>query len=57
MATALSATVKIKACGICGSDLHEYLFGPIFMPVRALHPISGDVVPIIMGNQFAGKSL
>ena len=24
--------VKVKWCGICGSDLHEYLAGPIFIP-------------------------
>ena len=25
--------VKLHWCGICGSDLHEYLMGPIFIPV------------------------
>ncbi len=26
--------VKVAACGICGSDLHEYSAGPIFIPVE-----------------------
>ena len=24
--------VKVAWCGICGTDLHEYVMGPIFMP-------------------------
>lgn len=47
--------VKVAACGICGSDLHEYAAGPIFIPVDAPHPISGDRAPIIMGHEFAGE--
>jgi threonine dehydrogenase-like Zn-dependent dehydrogenase len=37
-------TVKIKVdwCGICGTDLHEYLEGPIFTPAEAPHPLTGD---------------
>lgn len=41
--------VKVKWCGICGSDLHEYLAGPIFIPVEKPHPISGEKAPVIMG--------
>jgi (R,R)-butanediol dehydrogenase/meso-butanediol dehydrogenase/diacetyl reductase len=47
--------VKVAACGICGSDLHEYAAGPIFIPVDAPHPISGDKAPIVMGHEFAGE--
>ncbi|MCA1770338.1 MAG: 2,3-butanediol dehydrogenase [Halomonas sp.] len=47
--------VKVAACGICGSDLHEYAAGPIFIPVDEPHPISGDKAPIIMGHEFAGE--
>ena len=24
--------IKVEWCGICGSDLHEYTAGPIFLP-------------------------
>ena len=47
--------VKVAACGICGSDLHEYAAGPIFVPVDNPHPISGERAPIIMGHEFAGE--
>ncbi|SDI93157.1 2,3-butanediol dehydrogenase [Alteribacillus bidgolensis] len=47
--------VKVKWCGICGSDLHEYLAGPIFIPAEEPHPISKDQAPIIMGHEFAGE--
>ena len=26
--------IAVKYTGICGSDLHEYLGGPIFIPVE-----------------------
>lgn len=35
--------VKIGYCGICGTDLHEYLDGPIFFPrkkVSIKYPVS-----------------
>ena len=47
--------VKVAACGICGSDLHEYAAGPIFVPVDAPHPLSGEKAPIVMGHVFAGE--
>ena len=47
--------IKVKGCGVCGSDLHEYLVGPIFIPVDEPHPISGGKAPIIMGHEFAGE--
>ncbi|MBB4346885.1 MULTISPECIES: 2,3-butanediol dehydrogenase [Rhizobiaceae] len=47
--------IKVKWAGICGSDLHEYVAGPIFVPVKAPHPVSHDVAPIIMGHEFSGE--
>jgi len=47
--------IKVKWCGICGSDLHEYLAGPIFIPVDKPHPITGEVAPVIMGHEFSGE--
>jgi len=26
--------VKVHYCGICGTDVHEYAAGPIFLPVE-----------------------
>ena len=50
-----SVKVKVKWCGICGSDLHEYLAGPIFIPVGKPHPLSGETAPVIMGHEFSGE--
>lgn len=47
--------VEVAACGICGSDLHEYAAGPIFIPDEEPHPVSGDSLPVPMGHEFAGE--
>lgn len=47
--------IKVKWCGICGSDLHEYLGGPIFIPVGEPHPLSGNVAPVVLGHEFSGE--
>jgi (R,R)-butanediol dehydrogenase/meso-butanediol dehydrogenase/diacetyl reductase len=42
-------------CGICGSDVHEYLVGPETIPsAGAPHPITGETVPIVLGHEYAG---
>jgi (R,R)-butanediol dehydrogenase / meso-butanediol dehydrogenase / diacetyl reductase len=50
-------TVKLKVawCGICGTDLHEYLEGPIFIPAPG-HPhlLSHEEMPVTMGHEFSG---
>lgn len=54
---ALPGKVKIKVewCGICGSDLHEYTAGPIFIPADKPHPITGEQAPVVMGHEFSGQ--
>jgi (R,R)-butanediol dehydrogenase / meso-butanediol dehydrogenase / diacetyl reductase len=47
--------VAVDWCGICGTDLHEYLEGPIFIPPKGSpHPITGAELPVVMGHEFAG---
>jgi (R,R)-butanediol dehydrogenase/meso-butanediol dehydrogenase/diacetyl reductase len=47
--------VTVDWCGICGTDLHEYLEGPIFIPAKGSpHPITGEELPVVMGHEFAG---
>ncbi|MEI4473601.1 2,3-butanediol dehydrogenase [Frigidibacter sp. MR17.24] len=46
--------VRVAWTGICGSDLHEYLAGPIFVPVGAEHPLSRDKAPITLGHEYCG---
>jgi len=45
--------VRTAACGICGTDLHEYVAGPIVTPVEP-HPLTGAQNPQILGHEFAG---
>ncbi|CDK24126.1 unnamed protein product [Kuraishia capsulata CBS 1993] len=45
--------IDVAWCGICGSDLHEYLEGPLFMPTVADH-ISGKKMPLCIGHEFSG---
>jgi (R,R)-butanediol dehydrogenase / meso-butanediol dehydrogenase / diacetyl reductase len=45
--------VRVVTCGICGTDLHEYLAGPIVTPVEP-HPLTGAQNPQILGHEFAG---
>lgn len=46
--------IKISWCGICGSDLHEYLGGPVAIPVDKPHPLTGAVAPVILGHELSG---
>ncbi|RJR18484.1 MAG: 2,3-butanediol dehydrogenase, partial [Desulfobacteraceae bacterium] len=47
--------LKIKACGICGSDLHEFKSGPFLIP-RKSHPLTGRAGgPMILGHEFSAE--
>jgi len=45
--------IKVAWVGVCGTDLHEYSAGPIFMPVTP-HPLTGKSAPLIQGHEFSG---
>lgn len=47
--------LKIAYCGICGTDLHEYLAGPIFVPPKGTSdPQTGAELPVTLGHEFCG---
>ncbi len=47
--------IEVAYCGICGTDLHEYLDGPIFVPPAGHpHPISGESAPVTLGHEMSG---
>ncbi|BFH63582.1 2,3-butanediol dehydrogenase [Paenibacillus azoreducens] len=54
-ATKGKVKIKVEWCGICGSDLHEYVAGPIFIPQAEAHPLTGEKAPIVMGHEFSGQ--
>jgi (R,R)-butanediol dehydrogenase/meso-butanediol dehydrogenase/diacetyl reductase len=45
--------VQVGYNGICGTDLHEYLAGPILIPTEA-HPLTGGTLPVVLGHEFSG---
>ncbi|MFH5801704.1 2,3-butanediol dehydrogenase [Haladaptatus sp. CMAA 1911] len=45
--------VEIAVCGICGSDLGEYVGGPITIPDEP-HPVTGERLPITIGHEMSG---
>ncbi|OCK77958.1 threonine dehydrogenase [Lepidopterella palustris CBS 459.81] len=47
--------IDIEWCGICGSDLHEYIMGPAAIPSKRPHPLTGEVLPITLGHEFCGR--
>ena len=47
--------IAVAWCGICGTDLHEFLEGPIFIPPSGhSHPLTGEASPVTMGHEFSG---
>ncbi|MBO1199645.1 2,3-butanediol dehydrogenase [Staphylococcus simiae] len=46
--------VKVSWAGICGTDLHEYLEGPIFISTDKPDPFLGQQAPVTLGHEFAG---
>lgn len=41
-------------CGICGTDLHEYAFGPIVIPTEP-HALTGACAPQVFGHEFSAE--
>jgi (R,R)-butanediol dehydrogenase / meso-butanediol dehydrogenase / diacetyl reductase len=39
--------VRVSRNGICGTDLHEYFAGPIFIPLSEPHPLTGKKIPLV----------
>ncbi len=44
--------VAVRQCGICGTDVHEYLEGPIFVAATP-HPLTGASAPLVLGHEFS----
>ncbi|TFD49014.1 2,3-butanediol dehydrogenase [Cryobacterium frigoriphilum] len=50
-----AVAIDVAWCGICGTDLHEYLDGPIFIPAAGHpHPLSHEEEPVTLGHEFSG---
>jgi (R,R)-butanediol dehydrogenase/meso-butanediol dehydrogenase/diacetyl reductase len=48
--------LRVSWCGICGTDLEEYLQGPLFIPpADKPNPITGRHAPMVIGHEFVGE--
>jgi (R,R)-butanediol dehydrogenase / meso-butanediol dehydrogenase / diacetyl reductase len=47
--------VEVEWCGICGTDLHEYIGGPLYIPLGRPHPLTGVQAPVIIGHEMSGR--
>lgn len=55
--TAVSKKPQVKPafCGICGTDLHEYIGGENLIPKPGSpHRLTGETSPVILGHEFSG---
>jgi len=46
--------LRVSWCGICGTDVEEYLSGPIIVPVDAPNGLTGRTAPLTLGHEFVG---
>lgn len=46
--------IDVVAAGICGTDLHEYLSGPLLTSADP-HPLTGASLPQVLGHEFSGR--
>lgn len=46
--------LEVIWCGICGSDLEEFLEGPVMIPTEP-HPARGTAAPIVLGHEVVGR--
>ncbi len=45
--------VRVAWCGICATDLHEFLHGPLFLP-ELPHPLTSTHIPLVPGHEISG---
>ena len=46
--------LRVDWCGICGTDVEEYLSGPHWVPMQP-NALTGGTVPLTLGHEFAGQ--
>jgi (R,R)-butanediol dehydrogenase/meso-butanediol dehydrogenase/diacetyl reductase len=46
--------LRVSWCGICGTDVEEFLSGPTIIPVDAPNGLTGRSAPLTLGHEFVG---
>lgn len=54
VAGAGEVVIQVKRCGICGTDIHDYMSGPHSIPVDKPDPLTGATAPVTMGHELCG---
>ena len=44
--------LRIDYCGICATDIEEYLYGPVFIFGDEPNPITGKKMPLVTGHEI-----
>lgn len=47
--------VRVEWAGICGTDREEWRTGPHVMQVGSPHPLTGQMAPLTLGHEIAGR--
>ncbi len=51
------ALLRVDYCGICATDIEEYLYGPVFISGDEPNPVTGRVIPLVTGHEIAATVL
>lgn len=46
--------IRVDYCGICATDIEEYLYGPVFISAGEPNPLTGKMAPLITGHEVTG---
>jgi (R,R)-butanediol dehydrogenase/meso-butanediol dehydrogenase/diacetyl reductase len=46
--------IRVLACGLCGTDVHEYTDAPVLSPLVERNPWSGHQGAMVIGHEFFG---
>ncbi len=48
------AKIRVDYCGICATDIEEYLYGPVFISWETPNALTGRKIPIVTGYEIIG---
>ena len=52
--TSGQAKIRVDYCGICATDIEEYLYGPVFISAETPNALTGRCIPLVTGHEIAG---
>ena len=47
--------IHVDYCGICATDVEEYLHDPLFISGDKPNPVTGKKIPLISGHEITGS--